>query len=189
MNRPPALAPRRVPVELQRDPYIDVVKHKSKSRRHHAYDLCRRIVQLDKAADDTSITAEPRLPQMMADNGHSRRIRAVVILVDASSEHRRDTKQWKEFGRDRLHAQSGRFTGASQDRSTSGRPCRDAFERVVVALPIEPGRRRDRVMTVAAPALRTPSPGFRPRGTAAAAAAPDRRWRRSPCWRRCRARA
>ena len=87
----------------------------------------------------------------MADNGHSRRIRAVVILVDDSSEHRRDTKQWKEVGRDRLHTQPGRFTGASQGRRASGRPCRDAFERAVVALPIEPGRRRDRVMAVAVP--------------------------------------
>ena len=50
-------------------------------------------------------------------------------------------------------AQSRRFTRASQGRRAAGRPCRDAFERSVVALPIEPGRRRDRVVTVAAPRL------------------------------------
>ena len=106
MNRPPASRQGAFRSSCNGDPGVDVVKDKSKSRRHHAYDLCRRIVQLDKAADDISIAAEPRLPQAMADNGHNRRIRAVVILVDDSSEHRRDTKQWKEFGRDRLHTQS-----------------------------------------------------------------------------------
>ena len=150
---PAGLAPRRVPVELQRDPHIVVVIHKPKSRRHHADDLCRSIVQLDKAADDTSIAAEPRLPQAMADDGHIGRIRAIVVFVDRAAEDRFNTEHWKELRRDRLQGQSRRFTRACQDRRASGRPCRDAFERAVVALPIEPVRRRDRVVTVAAPRL------------------------------------
>src|SRR5688572_11535085 len=102
-------------------------------------------------SDEVSIAAEPRLPQMMADNGHNRRIRAVVILADHSPEHRCDTKQWKEIRRDRQHPQSRRFTGASQGHRASAHPCRDAFERSVVALPIEPVRWRDRVVAVALP--------------------------------------
>ena len=125
---PAALAPWSVPVELQRDPRIVVVIHKPELRRHHAHDLCRSVVELDKAAHDVSIAAEPRLPQAMTDDGHIGRIRAIVVLVDRAAEDRFNTEHWKELRRDRLHSSAAslhpRLSGSQSGRPPTPRPVR-----------------------------------------------------------------
>ena len=145
------LAPWASAVELSREPHVGVLVHKAESRRHDADDLILPIVELDEASLDIPIAAEAVLPQTMADDGHERRIRPVVVLGNRTTEHRCDAKQRERTRARRPAAQTCDASPAPVKMSDRVRHVANPFERLAVALPIEPVRRRHAVFACRLP--------------------------------------
>jgi hypothetical protein len=64
---------------LIRGPQVDVLAHEAEARGHHADDLVRTIVELDRAADCAAIPAELVLPGAVAEYGNAWTPRTVVF--------------------------------------------------------------------------------------------------------------
>ena len=71
--------------------------HEAKAGGHHADDLVRLIVDLDRAADCALIATQLVLPDAVAEYGDAWAVRTVVLIGDRAAKERCDAEQRKEF--------------------------------------------------------------------------------------------
>ena len=91
------LPPRAVSIELRCGPQVDILLHEAKAGGHHADDLVRAIVELDRAADGAPIATQLVLPGAVAEHGDAWAVRTVVLIGDRAAKERCDAEQRKEF--------------------------------------------------------------------------------------------
>src|SRR5206468_10752382 len=91
------LPPWAVSIELIGGPQVDILPHEAEAGGHHADDLVREIVELDRAADCAPIATELVLPGAIAEHGNAWAVRTVVLIGDRAAKERSDAEQRKEF--------------------------------------------------------------------------------------------
>ena len=91
------LPPRAVSIELRCGPQVDILLHEAKAGGHHADDLVRALVELDRAADGAPIATQLVLPGAVAEHGDAWAVRTVVLIGDRAAKERCDAEQRKEF--------------------------------------------------------------------------------------------
>ena len=127
-------------------------------RRRDADDLPRHAVQRDRAADEIRAAAEPRLPQLVADDADRRAVRHVLLRREVAAERRTDAERRQERV---AHAQAVQLFGiavagereAVERRDADRRERRGVVAQLLVTRPRHRRRRRRQ--------LRVPSTGSR----------------------------
>ena len=92
---PGRLAPGLLSIELPGGPQVGVLEDEPEPRGHDADDLDRSVIELDGAANRTSIAGQALLPEFVADHGDGRHVRSVIVRGEDASEPRVDPNNGK----------------------------------------------------------------------------------------------
>src|SRR6185437_491779 len=118
-------------VEGEWRPKIGLVTWKLELSGHHTDDLCRRIIQTQRAADNAWITAEASLPERMTDHADLVLALHVFAFGKRATEQRIDAEDLEEVRGHSSDRQSFRLARAGEVRG--GRVVnRDRFKRAIL---------------------------------------------------------
>ncbi len=92
-------SPKLPGIGTKRNPVL-VIERKHEARGHDADNGRGRATEIDHAADDVRVAAEPRLPHLVADDDDGRRPGAFVVRNEVASELRRRARHGKSRGAD-----------------------------------------------------------------------------------------
>ena len=117
----------------------------------------RRRIHLDFAPHDVLVSAEPALPQPVADDLHVRRPRPVVLGGKETPADRLGAQHGQQFGGHQLFLQLFRMDAIGQHRVRRNKSG-DLLEDVVLPLPVQVVRRRHDVVVAAGASGSIPRP-------------------------------